>query len=129
MWPREKGTICPFGVFSLVYCIFAQNCNEASCNLVAFSLVSQAYQLVLGSWNPEFSVSPFQPKMAKFESKCTINLGKKRQKDKFHFHACTRGAVALSPPKRVAGSLTSEILSRSRGWSSYTCECRATLRH
>ena len=57
------------------------------------------------------------------------------------FRVCRRGVAATPPPKgHVAPHLgppcgvlrvvwTSETLSRSRVWSSYTCECRATLRH
>ena len=41
-----------------------------------------------------------------------------------------KGPVAPhpGPPWRVSRVVwTSETLSRSRGWSSYTCECRAAL--
>ena len=36
-------------------------CSEASCGVVTFSLVIKAFQVVLGSWNPEFTIVLFGP--------------------------------------------------------------------
>ena len=96
------GTICPLVFFFSVLLHFlaqfwANPCSEASCGVVTFSLVLKAFQVVLGSWNPEFTTCPFRtriwpfqaPKtLASFEAKNTTKQGKKRQKDKWYpFHA------------------------------------------
>ena len=95
-WAREIGTICPFGFFPPVLWYFLAQfggnlCSEASCGVVTFSLVLKAFQVVLGSWHPEFTICPFRAriwpfqtpktlrfkgKMANFETKNTIKLGK-----------------------------------------------------
>ena len=66
-------------------------CSEASCGVVTFSLVLKACQVVLGSWNPEFTIChfrariwpfqapktlPFKGKMANFQAKNAMKLGK-----------------------------------------------------
>ena len=105
LWARERGTICPLGVFPN---LGGNPCSEASCGVVTFSHVLKAFQVALGSWSPEFTICPFRAriwpfqapktqrfkgKMANFETKNTIQQGKKRQKDKWYpFHACTGGA-------------------------------------
>ena len=65
MWPRETGTICPFGVFPPVLDSFlvqfeANPCDEANCGLVTFSLVLQTFWAVLCSSTPQMELSALQ---------------------------------------------------------------------
>ena len=77
---REICTICPFCVFAPILWHFLAQfggnpCSEASCGVVTFSLVLQAFQVVFGSWNPEFTILSFSgPKMAFFLAPKTLRF-------------------------------------------------------
>ena len=119
-------------VFSLFYLIFprfeANLCEEAGCGLLFafFPLVLKAFQLVLGSWNPEFTiVSPenglfgltlrFKGKITNLEAKNTVKLGEKHQKDKwFHFRACRGGGWVPRRRGREVGRTRAGMVSAGR---------------
>ena len=116
MWAREMGTLAFFPLFysDFLAQFEANPCGEANCGVVTFSLVLKAFQVVLGSWNPEVTICPFRArkwvfqapktlrfkgKMANLEAKNTVKQGKNAKRDKWYpFHACT-GAGCLWSPK------------------------------
>ena len=94
-------------------------CSKASCGVVTFSLVLLAFQVVLGSWNPESTICPFQArlwplqapktlrskgKMANFEAKNTVKHGKNAKRTNgTHFTRVREGGnliikCCFSPP-------------------------------
>ena len=91
-------------------------CSEASCGVVTFSLVVKASQVVLGSWNPEFTICPFRArtwpfqapkalrfkgKMANCEATNTIKQGKNAKRTNgTHFTRARRGGSWYSRGSR-----------------------------
>ena len=80
-------------------------CSEASCGVVTFSLVLKAFQVVLGSRNPEFTICPFRARIWPFQApktqaKNTIKQGKDAKKTNgTHFtHVQGGGVYILKPP-------------------------------
>ena len=49
-------------------------CSEASCGVVTFSLVLKAFQVVLGFWNPEFTICPFRARIWPFQAPKTLHF-------------------------------------------------------
>ena len=67
----------PFVLFMFfLWQVFAQfeanPFDQATCGLVAFSLVLQEFQLGLGSRNPEFTICPFQTGKRSFQTPKTL---------------------------------------------------------
>ena len=136
----EMGTICPFGVFPQFYSTFWPNfggnpCSEASCGVVTFSLVLKAFQVVLGSWNPEFTIYPsrarkwpfqapktlrFKGKMANFEAKNTLKQGRNAKRTNGTHFTRVRGGALLLLCERLnlilVQALHGKVCNSTLGW-------------
>ena len=75
-------------------------CGETSCGVVTFSLVLKAFQVVLGSWSPEFTICPFQARKWPFQAPQTLRFKGKMA----NFEAKKHYKTGKKTPKRTNGT-------------------------